>query len=99
MLRAREIEASFTMQVFQELVLGSRAFEQVYGLKPRFDEQGYLRTRDHPALDGVARGHLLAWLRRDGQHVAVMTARPGRWAAAPRPSWGWRGRGWKPGRW
>lgn len=79
LLHAREIEVSLTMQVFQELALGSATYAQVYGLRPRFEERGYLQTRDRPTLDGAARRHLLAWTEEDGHHVAVMTARPGRW--------------------
>ncbi len=79
LLDARNVETSLTMQVFQELALGSRTYGQVYGLRPRFDEQGYLQTRDRPLLDAAARGRLLAWWCRDGHHAAVMTARPGRW--------------------
>ena len=77
--RAREIEASFTMQVFQELALGSQAYRQVYGLQPRFEGHSYLQTRDRPVLEAAAHRDLLAWLQQDGHYAAVMTARPGRW--------------------
>ncbi len=48
---AREIDRSITHRMFQEFVLGSELFNQIYGLSPLFSLAGYLETCDQPALD------------------------------------------------
>ncbi|GAB4504788.1 MAG: hypothetical protein Fur0043_17820 [Anaerolineales bacterium] len=79
LLGARQIDRSPTMRLFQELVLGSRVFTQIYDLLPQLDAPGYLEARDIPTLDAINRTRLLAWLESPGHHAAVMTNRPGRW--------------------
>ncbi len=79
LLNARQIEASFTMQVFQELVLGSRVFEEVYRLPSQLaGVESYLQTRDRSLLDDGLRGRLFDGLERGEFAAAVMTNRPTR---------------------
>ena len=78
LLGAREIGVSPTMRLFQELVLGSRTFAEVYRLPPRLHIAGYLESRDVPHLSAPLRERLLAWLAAPDHHAAVMTNRPTR---------------------
>ncbi len=73
---AHRIQGSLTHRIFQELVLGGRAFRQAYGLEPVFDRQGMLSTEDRPALTRTQTGELRAWIRTPGQRAAVFTNRP-----------------------
>lgn len=76
--RARLINGSLTHRLFQEMVLGSREFEQAYDMTAHLRYPGYLRTHDLPTLPVDARGRLLAWLERPEQAAAVFTNRPSR---------------------
>jgi len=76
--RARRIEASLTMQVFQELILGSDAFEEIYQLPPQLGVVSYLQTRDRSLLSDDLRARLLNGLERREYAAAIMTNRPTR---------------------
>ena len=75
---AHRPHGSLTHRLFQELVLGSRAFENTYDLEAYLDAAGYLTSLDHPILTSDLRKQLLAWLEQPGQHAAVFTNRPSR---------------------
>ncbi len=63
-------------QVFQEHVLGSSLFEEVYRVRPRFDVPSLLYGEDRAALSASARAMLLDLMASEGAHVCVYTARP-----------------------
>ncbi len=65
-----------TTQVFQEHVLGSAAFEEVYQLKPRFDVPSLLYTEDRPTLTLDSKRTLNRLSAARQAHVCVYTARP-----------------------
>ncbi|NOY99179.1 MAG: hypothetical protein GXP40_08255, partial [Chloroflexi bacterium] len=75
---ARRIERSLTHRVFQELVLGSKAFTQTYGLTPWLDVESYLLRHDRPTLTGPMRTKLLQWLQHPSHRAAIFTNRPNR---------------------
>jgi len=63
-------------QVFQEYVLGSSLFEEVYRLRPRFDAPSFLYDEDRAALSASARTTLLDLVAAGAASVCVYTARP-----------------------
>ncbi len=69
---------SLTHRLFQELVLGSRVFEETYDLDAYLNAAGYLTSLDQPMLTPDFRQQLLAWLEQPGRHAAVFTNRPSR---------------------
>jgi hypothetical protein len=73
---AREIDRSITHRMFQEFVLGSELFNEIYGLSPLFSLAGYLETCDQPALDLQTVKSLNAWLASSYQRAAIFTNRP-----------------------
>lgn len=75
---AREIDRSITHRIFQELVLGSVLFNEIYGRSPLFTLAGYLETYDQPALDQETVKLLEAWLTSLNQRAAIFTNRPTR---------------------
>jgi phosphoglycolate phosphatase-like HAD superfamily hydrolase len=76
--KAHGPHGSLTHRLFQELVLGSRGFENTYDLEAYLDAAGYLTTLDQPMLTSDLRQQLLAWLKQPGHHAAVFTNRPSR---------------------
>ena len=76
LLHTRDAFRSATTRLFQQYVLGSRRFGEVYGLRAQVQAPAYLQTYDQPLLDALGRKRLEnAW--RGGEiHVAAMTARP-----------------------
>ncbi|MFV1859212.1 MAG: hypothetical protein ACC647_07665 [Anaerolineales bacterium] len=73
---ARRAEHSVTHRLFQEFVLGSDLYSQIYGLPPHLNITGYLMTHDRALLSENARQELLRWLMQPGHHAAVFTKRP-----------------------
>jgi len=63
-------------QMFQEHVLGSAMFEEIYRRRPRFDLRSLLFDEDRAALSASARATLLDLMSRAGVHVCVYTSRP-----------------------
>jgi len=63
-------------QLFQEHVLGSTLFEEVYRMRPRFDVRSLLFDEDRAALSASGRATLLELMSRAGARVCVYTARP-----------------------
>ena len=82
---ARSPLGSLTHLLFQELVLGSRLFQDTYGVETHLNTEGTLLTRDRPSLAPQTRNRLLAWLEVPDHHAAVFTNRPSR---APQGSTG-----------
>ncbi len=73
---AHDVYESITHRIFQELVLGSDVFTQMYQLRAWFETESYLRRFDRPALSHAQRDALLAWLERDEHRAAIVTNRP-----------------------
>ena len=73
---ARQIDGSLTHRLFQELILGSRVFAELYGLEASKASDGYLLTLDVPALDNLQTEQLLGWLAKDDHFAAIFTNRP-----------------------
>ena len=63
-------------QVFQEHVLGSTLFEEVYRQRPRFDLPSLLYDEDRAALSAPARATLLRLAAERGARLCLYTARP-----------------------
>jgi hypothetical protein len=75
---ARHPLASPTHRIFQELVLGSQAYEQVYKLPAAFRVESYLLAHDVSYLDTLSLARFNAWLNQPGHQAAIMTSRPNR---------------------
>ena len=73
---ARDLNQSPTFWLVQLFNLGSRRFEEIYGLPPGLETESYLETYDLPTLTLVERTALIAWLDRPGRAAAIMTNRP-----------------------
>ncbi|GMR10813.1 MAG: hypothetical protein BMS9Abin28_1637 [Anaerolineae bacterium] len=73
---ARRAEHSVTYCLFQEFVLGSDLYRQIYGLPPHLNSTGHLLTQDRPLLSENVRQELQGWLMQPGHHAAVFTKRP-----------------------
>jgi hypothetical protein len=72
---ARAVKGSFTHRTFQELVLGSATFSQVYAQPPALAVESYLLKYDRPLISAAARDGLLRWMQTAGG-AAIMTSRP-----------------------
>jgi hypothetical protein len=73
---ARRIAGSLTHRMFQELILGSQVFCELYGLDASAPSDGYLLTLDVPALDKRQTRRLLDWIAQRNHYAAVFTNRP-----------------------
>jgi len=73
---ARQIHSSLTHRVFQELILGSSEFIQIYNLEPFFDSESYLGMYDSPTLSRVHLDLLIDWLQSPGHSGVILTNRP-----------------------
>jgi beta-phosphoglucomutase-like phosphatase (HAD superfamily) len=74
--KARQIDGSLTHRLFQELILGSRVFVDLYDSEASKTSDGYLLTLDVPALDHDQTMQLLAWLEEDDHYASIFTNRP-----------------------
>ncbi len=75
---AGQLNDSLTHRLFQELILGSQVFRELYGLDASKPSDGYLLTLDVPALDEDQTEQLHAWLAEKDHSAAVFTNRPSR---------------------
>lgn len=71
-----DFASSPVTQMFQEHVLGSAMFEEIYRMRPRFDLPSLLFDEDRAMLSASARETLLDLMSRAGVHVCVYTSRP-----------------------
>lgn len=74
-LECEDIDLSPTMQWFQELVLGSKAYQERYKKPGRFNSMSYLRMYDIPLLSSQNAGEITHWANVSGG-AAIMTNRP-----------------------
>ena len=70
------IQNSPTFNWFQELVLGSAVFAQVYGKVGQLNAVSYLQKYDRKLLTPDWAQRVLEWARRPGCGAAIMTSRP-----------------------
>lgn len=76
LLNTRDAYRSPTTWLFQQFVLGSQRFEQVYGLPAQVQSPSTLHEYDQPLLDPLSRKRLERAWRNGSLCVAAMTARP-----------------------
>lgn len=76
LLNTRDVFHSATTRLFQQYVLGSRRFGEVYGLTAQVQAPAYLQLYDQPLLDAISRKRLENAWRRGEIQAAAMTARP-----------------------
>jgi len=75
---SNSIDQSPTLNLFQEMILGSADFKRIYGKKGILDVESYLLQFDQPLLGTNVRDQLLAWLEEPEHGSVVMTNRPSR---------------------
>jgi hypothetical protein len=73
---SEDIDRSLTMNWFQELVLGSVAYQSRYGKKPRLDTPSYLEVHDRRLLSPAIAELISSWTGNGGLGTAIMTNRP-----------------------
>lgn len=75
---SNSIDQSPTLNLFQEMILGSDDYKRIYGKKGSLDVESYLLQYDQPLLGTDVRNRLLAWLKDPEHGGVVMTNRPSR---------------------
>ncbi len=70
------IAQSLTMNLFQELVLGSEIYEETYQKTAQFQTESYLRQYDDRLLSEPNAAKLLQWVGSPACGAAIMTNRP-----------------------
>ena len=78
LIRNSETIQSFPFDMFQEMILGSTGFEEVYGMKSSLDVESYLYKFDKPLLGADVRDRLFSWLQHPARGCGIMTNRPSR---------------------
>lgn len=78
MEQAHQTEGSITFRTFQELVLGSETFQEMYNQDPVLNCRSYLTRYDQPVLSSTQTKLLQAWMENEGQSGAIFTNRPSR---------------------
>ncbi len=73
---SESIDNSLTMQIFQELVLGSVTFEAKYTRAAQLHTDSYLELYDRALLGGQTSDALLHWIGKPDNGAAIMTNRP-----------------------
>ena len=71
-----DVAHSIVTQVFQEHILGSSLFEEVYRLRPRFEAESLLYHDDRPFLSAEARSLLRALVAEGSARACIYSARP-----------------------
>ncbi|MCB2209968.1 hypothetical protein KQH62_03635 [bacterium] len=74
----RVMGPSITLPVFQEAVLGSEIFAEMYDLPPQLHTESYLLTYDRPHLTPDNHAALVKWLSKPHHAAGVLTNRPTR---------------------
>lgn len=73
-----DITKSPTLRFFQEYVLGSSHYSQLFGYPSCLDTRSYLELYDRKALSEENHKGLKAWLASDFCHAVIFTNRPSR---------------------
>lgn len=74
----RDVYSSLTLPAHQETVLGSKVFQDFYGLEPKLDIEGYLLMFDRPLMTAQQHAALIDWLNNTSHFAGIMTNRPNR---------------------
>jgi phosphoglycolate phosphatase-like HAD superfamily hydrolase len=69
---------SFPFDIFQEMILGSAEFEEIYEIKSILGVESYLSKFDRPQLGTDSRDRLFDWFQHPERGCAIMTNRPSR---------------------
>ncbi|NSW52847.1 MAG: hypothetical protein HPY85_10110 [Anaerolineae bacterium] len=72
----RSLEASPTMPIFQQHILGSVLYQERYRQPASLQRGNYLRTYDHSPLSTENRAMLRRMIEQEGWKVSIYTARP-----------------------
>lgn len=75
-VESESIDHSPTMNWFQELILGSQGFAEIYQKPAQFNQESYLLQHDSRMLSPGWSEKLLAWSTAPEHGAAVMTNRP-----------------------
>lgn len=73
---SEDIKRSLTMNLFQELVLGSKAYQERYLKKPQLDTPSYLEIYDRQLISPSKADLITNWSENGGIGAAIMTNRP-----------------------
>lgn len=73
---SRTFPDSPALFVFQHYSLGSRGFQQAYGISPAFETPSMIELHDQPALEETWRERLLAMIAAGELRAAMFTLRP-----------------------
>jgi len=74
--RSERIDYSPTLNWFQELVLGSQEFSNIYQKQAQFQKKSYLLSYDKSLLDVNQSKKIMKWVVEPGHAAAIMTNRP-----------------------
>ncbi len=73
---SESIQCSPTLNWFQELILGSENYTEIYQKKSQFQTESYLELYDERLLDEAQTDKVLRWADGSGHGAAIMTNRP-----------------------
>jgi hypothetical protein len=76
LINARASVNSLTHRTFQELVLGSATYTEIYHRPGYFNISSYLLQYDQPRLSPAWQRELAAWMEHPGNRAAIFTSRP-----------------------
>ncbi len=76
LVNARAADNSLTHRTFQELVLGSATYSDIYHRPGRLNTSSYLLQYDLPRLAAAWHKELAARLEQSGSQTAIFTSRP-----------------------
>ena len=76
MQTSESISHSFTLNIFQELVLGSKIFAKTYQRQPQLTVESYLQQYDVPQISSAVLNKLTNWLTDPHHYAAILTNRP-----------------------
>lgn len=74
--QCRNMSRSPTLPIIQETVIGSQAFEALYGLEPQLNIESYLSTHDKPIMTDEQDAKLRDWLSHPEHKAGILTNRP-----------------------
>lgn len=76
LFNTRDIYKSPLLPAYQETVLGSKVFQQHYGLTPRLNAESFLMTQDTRVMTDSKLAELQDWLHMPEHQAGILTNRP-----------------------
>lgn len=73
---AASVQHSLTHRIFQELVLGSQVYTEIYPHPPMLNTDSYLLRFDYPNLSPQIAAGLIEWLTPGDRRAVIFTLRP-----------------------